>query len=210
MDELKGLAMSGRYDGPSSSMTPTSGISQTSHFALPITSSALPSLDNTSPSHPESSIQISAAGPFLDAQVRRMTEDGELTSLYKCYFGFLGCPESYHDQSEWLNHCDVHFRGHRPPRNVKCPFICEWCPEPGLSAWSERQLHVAKHLEQGWMLEKASPDHGLFRYLWNIKVLDDAQFQELTRNGRLAASSEAYTVTQSRGLDRRRERALKM
>lgn len=64
--------------------------------------------------------------------------------------------------------------------------------------------HVAMHHCSGDRLDRDRPDDTLIEYLWNKKLIDNAQKQELKQYKCLGQSPAAYTVTEGRTDSKRR------
>lgn len=160
----------------------------------------------------DSSISSGKASSFLDG-VPRLGEDGELQSddsivdvhIHHCTFQrLLGCPFSSTDEAEWASHCDVHFRGQPPPRDIAC-HLCRWSVPSGPTPWSVRQDHIAAHHWGGGVGKSTEKDIALIKHLWNRRIIDPAQYKELTAHGCLAERVEPVTYSHSREREGRRE-----
>ncbi|KAK7635928.1 hypothetical protein IWX48DRAFT_18596 [Phyllosticta citricarpa] len=151
------------------------------------------------------------------------------TIIYDCAFSFLGCtylaisnttttsslssPPSDAEQ-EWKTHVLSHFHSHLPPRNVSCP-LCDWgfAHASGARAWDCRMNHVAAHHRAGQRLDVSSSgggdggwiDSGLFRYLWQKRIISDAEYQDLSCGGALRGPRTATMGAQAEGRRERRE-----
>ena len=100
---------------------------------------------------------------------------------YECAFWFLNCDFLSRDESEWNTHCLSHFRGREPPCSVQCP-LCDWhrTYDDGTIAWRNRMQHLSNdHLIYGQTLKTARPDFHLFQYLWQQRLIGDADLKEL-------------------------------
>ncbi|KAK8174313.1 hypothetical protein IWX90DRAFT_357786, partial [Phyllosticta citrichinensis] len=113
--------------------------------------------------------------------------------IYDCAFSFLGCryyaaaaPATASAEAEWKTHVLSHFHTHSPPRKVSCP-LCDWGFEhasDGSRAWDVRMNHVAAHHRAGQRLSLSTDgawvDSNLFRYLWQKRIISDAEYQDLS------------------------------
>jgi len=120
-----------------------------------------------------------------------------------CLFGFLNCQETFTDVEWWNEHCKSHFEGKAPPRQLRCPFSsCPWTTsrQDGEDAWNQRWEHldrehdVLSHSEA--LCEE--PDVQMFQYLWKVRVITDAQLQELRECGRLGSDFTPFVVPEMR------------
>lgn len=112
--------------------------------------------------------------------------------VLQCPFPFLHCTRHYamENMDDWFEHSLSHFirRVGRhtvpivPPTSTTCCF-CEMVFEDpdGLACWMERMRHVAWHHHAGHSLAHARPDFKLFRFLWENRIIDNAEYRELSR-----------------------------
>ena len=184
--------------------------------------SLTPSLSSGSSIESDSSMRSSTAGsivrsgPFdtegfyVDESKRPRVLLGRQPTLNSCLYRFLGCNEtSFEDAKGWYEHSKSHFRGHTPPNSLHCPYSsCSWniSGANGEESWRRRWAHLeADHdlLGDGEALcEKR--DSQLFEHLWNTRVINSVQLQELRRSGRLGADRQPYVTTEKS--ERRRQR----
>lgn len=101
----------------------------------------------------------------------------------ECPFHPLFCLLTFSDLEDWISHSLTHFKNVSPPNSNKCCF----CPADfhcgtGACSWRQRMLHVAFHHQLGHRLATARPDFELFTYLWNHRLIDDANYRDLKGN----------------------------
>ncbi|KAF9639690.1 hypothetical protein BFW01_g11496 [Lasiodiplodia theobromae] len=130
--------------------------------------------------------------------------------VYECTFNFLGCRFMTPDEADWRLHNLSHFHGNVPPRSVACP-LCDFGfdADDGRTAWEARMSHLAAHVRMGETLATSRPDFKLFRYLWQKRIIDDAEYKELNGRGTLAARShpeDPSHTTEGPRFDERRRR----
>ncbi|KAF2145963.1 uncharacterized protein K452DRAFT_304964 [Aplosporella prunicola CBS 121167] len=128
---------------------------------------------------------------------------------YECSFDFLHCrrffsainvPDGDPEQA-WRTHVLSHFNGHPPPRSVCCPLCDDFeytDATPGL-AWDKRMEHVAEHHRAGHTLAKARPDVHLYQYLWQKRIIDDAELKELKSGSAVASGNSGETLQHTQG-----------
>jgi hypothetical protein len=126
----------------------------------------------------------------------------------RCLFSDLACGRTFSDVSSCISHSKTHFRGQSPLRQLACAFAhCDWKVDSGSGeeAWSERSVHLA--CDHDMFAECHRPwkkDMELYRHLWQLDLVSNAQFQELRAFGKLETESSACISTQSASRDRRR------
>ena len=106
-----------------------------------------------------------------------------------CCFYFLNCHLQFSDFEEWKAHCLSHFRSAKLPTIVQCPYCDSLTSQrfaSGSAAWAARLHCIATHNLDGYGTEHARPDFGLFKYLWQHKIVDDVEFQKLMTNHTIA------------------------
>jgi hypothetical protein len=118
-----------------------------------------------------------------------------------CLFGFLNCHDTFTDVEWWNEHCKSHFKGKAPPRELRCPYSsCAWATsrKDGEDAWEQRREHFDQEHDvlstSEGLCEK--PDKPLFKYLWDMKIITDAELQELRKCGRLESDPTSFVVTE--------------
>jgi hypothetical protein len=114
--------------------------------------------------------------------------------IYECHFKFLNCSFLSLDRSEWKKYCISHFENVEPPRSIRC-LSCDDLPQQrfsdGWTAWSHKIEHTTQHVE---LLQEGvsrlcagPPDFHMFEHLWQTRLIDDLDLEELTvGNHRLA------------------------
>ncbi|OCK85771.1 hypothetical protein K432DRAFT_3274 [Lepidopterella palustris CBS 459.81] len=183
------------------------------HLHLPSTASAYtPSLLYSEATPTESSVSTGLASRFSGVPLLEEV-DGVLERrpifrqpVFECAFWFLSCSYISHNEDEWRTHCLSHFRGEEPPKLVQCPLCEEFKAtfEQGQDAWNARMDHVAYHHLLGQTLKTSRPDFHLFQYLWQKRLIDDADLKELKGgNHNLTRAPLPYVTTNGRG--RRRD-----
>lgn len=94
----------------------------------------------------------------------------------------------------WVKHSMTHFRHVGPPDSNKCCFCDEpFKSMPGLSSWAQRMEHVAYHHLLGCRLAHGRPDFELYNYLWNNRLISDADYRDLKgNNDERSQAAQAY------------------
>ncbi|KAK8199481.1 uncharacterized protein BKA78DRAFT_8318 [Phyllosticta capitalensis] len=125
----------------------------------------------------------------------RTQASGSITPVYfQCAFEFMGCPYvvTQSNEREWKKHVLSHFLNHKPPRHVACPFPgCDWGweDEDDSRSWDIRMNHVAAHHRAGQRLERSPEarnfDSNLIRYLWQKRIISDAEYEDLAMGKKL-------------------------
>lgn len=182
-----------------------------------------PSLDSRSTVRSESSVQSWEAESAVAAGV--IDEDGNLVegaslavqppSGLRCLFSFLSCPKVFLDPVAWHDHSKSHYRGATPPRAVRCPYEgCKWSTEhrDGEVVWASAWSHlVCEHDLPGTVADPwKRPDASLIQYLYGIRAINGAQYQELREHGQLGLDAGAYYTTEGREKHERRNRRAHM
>ncbi|KAL5114084.1 hypothetical protein ACEQ8H_008016 [Pleosporales sp. CAS-2024a] len=163
----------------------------------------------------ETSIETGLANHLPGAVLLEENNDGVLelprqhvpVPMYECVFWFLSCGYVSHNQDEWTTHCESHFRGNEPPASVQCP-LCDWemTLDDGRASWALKMQHLAtQHTMLGQTLRTSRPDFHLFTFLWNHRVIRDADFKELI-GGNHNLSQPPGNFVETNGRERRRER----
>ena len=181
----------------------------------PVTAVSLPELSSGGRSRTESSICTDDASRVrgYNSDILEPNEEGALsqdvpehrpTVQLPCCFSFLRCSYWSSDMDEWYTHCSSHFHGQPPPTRVQCPY-CDIPFRQGSDAWEARMHHIADHhIQSGAALGQPRPDSQLFSYLWEQRLITDAQLQELRVHHYLSNAPSYYTVTQGSSVDDRR------
>jgi hypothetical protein len=121
---------------------------------------------------------------------------------FECCFWFLKCSYISNDQEEWATHCLSHFRGEEPPKSVQCP-LCDqfqYTCDNGWTSWNQRMEHVGFHHSiLGETLRASRPDFHLFQHLWQKRLIDDQDLEELKGgNHNLTCPPSNFVVTNGR------------
>lgn len=143
----------------------------------------------------------------------QLTPDGPLVlppllvaePIFECPFYFLDCFLSFRDESEWFEHSLTHFGKVGPPSLNECPF-CErhygrFTSSIPMESWRVRMMFVSLHVRQGARVGTARPDFCLITYLWENKLMNEAQYRNLVC--RSEGPTSPYTVTEPRRSRRR-------
>ncbi|KAI9820600.1 MAG: hypothetical protein M1827_004969 [Pycnora praestabilis] len=161
--------------------------------------------DSVNSSSDTSSLRTSLGGELAGYYLRSIEEDWEdgaiesppsrapsmtFEPVFPCAFRFLDCPHVFLSSDQWLAHSIVHFKGRSPPTRTSC-CICNISFENsnGRVCWEARMDHVAQHHIAGHDLSYTR-DFELYRWLWNRKLITDAERQQLTQG-----TDGAYTVS---------------
>jgi hypothetical protein len=124
-------------------------------------------------------LKVKVAESELHTHVGELWDWSYRTSR-SCLFSFLGCSFRSLQQKKWKDHCMEHFGGDEPPRSV----YCSQCKLPkerflnGWAAWNYKLEHMDVHLQVG-DVEEARPDRYLLEHLWQKRLLDDLDLEEL-------------------------------
>ena len=158
------------------------------------------SVDDTSLRTSEFGVSILNYAEFGDRSLAEGTKRPQ--GKFRCCFSSLRCQESFDEEQELTDHCNSHFRSKSPPTSTTCPFCV-----PGLQtisrAWEAHMQHLSSEHPYA-RAEDARPDQSLFKHLYNIRVVNNREFQELKTRGRLSAVPEPYVET-ARSQTRRRQ-----
>lgn len=140
-----------------------------------------------------------------DPATVRIDEEGQPPEpTYPCPFNFLHCTEAFSNCEQWMTHSLSHFRGMSPPKRVVCPLEnCQNLDEvfqTGEEAWTRFMGHMALHHQRGEGLQHSTKEKSqhLFQYLHNLRVIGDADLQELRRTGRLSQEPKLYRHRESK------------
>lgn len=176
---------------------------------------SVPGLTNGGTSASGSSVCTGDSSLLLNQNVLTVDQDGALTHIppaqprpiYPCSFHFLRCPYWFDNVGEWYTHCLSHFRGHEPPKTVRCPYCTTFGPYQfpnGLEAWRSRMNHIANaHVRTGVLPPTVRPDIELFQHLWRKRIINDAESKELYAHHTLS-EAPPYTLTQGSSAEERR------
>ncbi|KAF2141197.1 uncharacterized protein K452DRAFT_36270 [Aplosporella prunicola CBS 121167] len=181
---------------------------------------APPSLASTSvSSRPDSSVDTALAslvpgydlleeGPDAVLYAPTATSpETRLLPVYECSFDFLRCRQAYSaanvpdPERAWRTHVLSHFGGQPPPRSVRCP-LCdnfEYTDQTPGRAWEKRMTHIAEHHRAGHTLATARPDFHLYQYLWQKRIIDDAELKELKGGSATVSGNGGGTFHRTQG-----------
>lgn len=212
---------SGSESSPTSSMavsvvsqnTLQSSLSSSSRYP----SSRLPSLSGTCSTFESiPSVKTVSATAALGHQYALERDDNDIGHLaeedddhevrLQCSFSFLGCLYVFRRLETWDTHCRAHYGG-KLPSIASCPFPeCRWSgTKVGQAAWEERLEHMLEeHDEDNFVYGRRRPEPALLEHLRLCRVIDNAQYQELRRDGHL--SDRAVPNYASRRDEARRRR----
>ncbi|KAL8797132.1 MAG: hypothetical protein Q9195_000599 [Heterodermia aff. obscurata] len=184
------------------SMLPSGNSEASKHSSLPALTVAT--------SCTTSSVASSMGRRALEVQQRILEQDqgGVLVvpplpgqRILECPFNlaFL-CPLTFSNEEDWINHSLVHFSKERrvidPPTSNSCCFCDEQFHSPArFQSWVERMRHVSLHHCLGHRLGHARPDFALFKYLFDNRLISDADYRDLkgnTRNRSQRAAAASY------------------
>ena len=118
--------------------------------------------------------------------------------ILECPFNlaFL-CPMTFSDERDWIQHSQTHFctnvRTVDPPTSNKCCF-CEkkFHSTTRCQSWGERMHHVCLHHCLGHRLAHARPDFALFKYLFDNRLISDAEYRDLKGNSHNRSQRAGY------------------
>lgn len=100
--------------------------------------------------------------------------------ILECPFDFLLCFMTFSGLGDWISHSLTHFGNVEPPRlNVCCFCGAFFEPSTGLRSWTDHMKHVASHHALGERRASARPSLDLFRYLWEHRLITDAEYRTL-------------------------------
>ncbi|KAI4240413.1 MAG: hypothetical protein L6R40_005124 [Gallowayella cf. fulva] len=123
-------------------------------------------------------LELDQAGALVGGHSRR-------ARILECPFNLLYCFEEFAETNyqEWIIHSLTHFRQHAPPTCNKCAFCEAVFPSwDGLQSWQVRMHHTFQHHQQGHSLACARPDFQLYTYLWNHRLISDADYRDIKGN----------------------------
>ncbi|RDI84811.1 hypothetical protein Vi05172_g5266 [Venturia inaequalis] len=181
-------------------------------YALP---TSTPELTHSSTSLDSISEDAGSVDPIPRQGVQLLVPDGvEILQdghhhrpSFQCSFWFLTCYFESTDEEEWKTHCLHHFKGARPPRSNQC-LLCDtqFYDFDGNESWKRRMAHVAEHFRNGETLAASRPDFHLFKYLWQRRVINDIDYQELMGNYHLDRAPRPFVLTNGPSRVRRQDR----
>lgn len=176
--------------------------------------SSVPALTNSSSSLESISEDAESVEPIPRQGVQLLVPDGvevldhdHLHPTFQCCFWFLNCFFESSDEDEWNTHCQHHFKGARPPRANQC-LLCDtqFFELDGTESWKRRMIHMAEHMRNGQTLATSRPDFHLFKYLWQQRIINDIDYQELMGNYHLDHAPRPFVLTNGPSRIRRQER----
>lgn len=115
----------------------------------------------------------------------------------ECPFNLLHCFKTFSNMEDWIGHSLTHFSNIGPPYSSRCCFCDAWFSSSEISGWARRMDHVAYHHRVGEKLTHAQPDFELYTYLWNNRLITDAEYRDLRGNNEdRARAARAYPEEQ--------------
>ena len=104
----------------------------------------------------------------------------QLQGLLECPFNQLYCFMTFTTIDEWFKHSLSHFGDVGPPKKCRCCFCdAEFEDKSGLQSWGKRMEHVAYHHKIGCRMAHARPDFDVYTYLWNKRLISDAEYRDI-------------------------------
>lgn len=187
---LRTESESGLSDTSSMDVVPRSAV-----LSFSPSSSRPPSLGSYPSVRSTPSVRTSKASIVIRQTVLEEDADGVLRAppggnpvgKLVCCFHFLGCAAGFDDLEQWNTHCESHLRGNLP-REVHCPFVCDWAVKcgSGREAWQQRNDHIDEdHTEHEKVDTKKRPAASLIDHLWRHNIIDTVEKKELQANGRI-------------------------
>ena len=152
--------------------------------------SSLPALSFTA-TRTESDIPSSVGRRQLE-QEQRILEPGPDGTLQvtvpprrplECPFNLLYCLRDFASEKDWVEHSLTHFNTENrvvgPPKCNRCCFCdTQFEDSNALKSWGERMQHVRLHHQLGHRLAIARPDFELFKYLYDNRLISDADYKD--------------------------------
>lgn len=184
------------------SMLPSGNSEASRHSSLPALTIAT--------SRTTSSVASSMGIRALEDQQRILEQDhgGVLVvpqlrgqRILECPFNlaFL-CPLTFSNEEDWIKHSLEHFCTKErvmvdPPTSNRCCFCDEQFYSPTrCQSWGERMRHVCLHHCLGHRLGHARPDFALFKYLFDNRLISNAEYRDLKGNSENRAQRAAATL----------------
>ena len=99
-----------------------------------------------------------------------------------CPFQILDCDRAFSETRDFKMHVFSHFKGHNTPESASC-FLCDRKFKQGsedhaAKAWNEMLSHLAEdHFRQGQRLATVRTDFTLMRWMYNRRLITDAEFK---------------------------------
>ena len=168
--------------------------------------SSLPAL-TVATSRATSSIASSVGARALEGQQRILETDqgGVLVvpplqeqRILECPFNLaFFCLMTFSNEEDWVRHSLTHFNSDQgavePPTSNKCCFCeKEFRSTRPYQSWADRMRHVCLHHCLGHRLAHARPDFALFKYLFDNRLISDAEYRDLKGNSGNRAQRAAY------------------
>jgi len=101
----------------------------------------------------------------------------------ECPFNLLFCLKTFSNMEDWVGHSLTHFSNVGPPDSNHCCFCdARFSSSSEISGWARRMEHVACHHRLGDKLAHARPDFELYTYLWNNRLITNAEYRDLKGN----------------------------
>ena len=108
----------------------------------------------------------------------------ESKSLECPFIRIFNCLRTYSNEKEWICHSLTHLKFHG--RNVEPPTSnrCRFCEKDFYSltpyqSWVEMMSHLSLHHALGYDLSQARPDYSLLKYLFDHRIVSDAEYRHL-------------------------------
>ena len=106
---------------------------------------------------------------------------GALENL-ECPFNVLLCYRAFSKTEDWIEHSMTHFGEVGPPKSNRCCFCAALFESSSdIRSWRDRMNHVAFHHQMGCRLSDARPDFELCTYMWNKRLITEAEYQCIER-----------------------------
>ena len=168
--------------------------------------SSLPAL-TLATSRPTSSIASSVGVRAADGQQRLLELDhgGVLVvpplqerRILECPFNLAYfCLMTFSNEEDWIEHSLTHFntkqRAVDPPTSNRCCFCEEKFYSPRrFQSWADKMRHVCLHHCLGHRLAHARPDFEIFKYLFDNRLISDAEYRDLKGNSQNRSQRAAY------------------
>ncbi len=101
----------------------------------------------------------------------------------ECSFNLLFCFKTFSNMEDWVGHSLTHFSNVDPPDYNHCCFCdARFSSSSEITGWARRMKHVACHHRLDVKLTYARPDFELYTYLWNNRLITNAEYRGLKGN----------------------------
>lgn len=176
------------YGAPGSSIGTSQMVSGSTRTTGAGYSGSLPALSSTASSRSYTGSEASYGGGGMTNKWLLEDEGGGLQIpspprmvALECPFNFIDCAREYSSFQEWYRHSLTHFGSAEPPsKNQCCLCDTQFIDPNGSYSWYQRMYHIATvHHFRGERLSNARFDFGLYHYLWSIRQISDADYQNL-------------------------------